>query len=177
MIYLFAGHHLNDPGARAVDGTTEAQLTIEFRNLMLQFIPARSVIIDNDRETLPQLINRVRPGSGSVMLDCHFNSATATASGIETFIADGANADSRAFGADLVVTGSRLLGIPNRGVKTETESHRSRLGILHTPAGISALVELAFISNPEDLRRYHANKYALAKAYAGLLIKWDALRA
>jgi N-acetylmuramoyl-L-alanine amidase len=176
MIFLFAGHSLNDPGAPGIDGVSEAELTMEFRNLILKELPSEQVIMDEDEYSLKQLIEKIHPGSGSVLLDCHFNSAGKTASGTEVIVADKANKDSRQFAAELVFTTTAILGIPNRGVKSEKETHRGRLGILHTPAGIAALSEIAFISNSADLERYHTNKQELARAYARILLSWDALR-
>lgn len=176
MIFLFAGHNFNDPGAIGVDGVSEAKLTMEFRDLVFNRLPSKQVIRDDDEQSLAQLIKQIKPGSGSVLLDCHFNSAGKTATGTEVIIADQANADSRKFASELAFISAAILGIPNRGVKSEKESHRGRLGILHTAAGIAALTEIAFISNPKDLERYHANKINLADSYARLLMHWDGLK-
>ena len=175
MIYLSAGHHLNDPGAIA-NGARENKLTIELRDLTLQHIPAAQVITDKDTETLAQYINRIQPGSGSVLLEYHFDAGGPSATGMTIIVADNANADSRAFAADLAATGSRILGIRNRGVIAEKQSARGRLGILHTGAGIAALAEVCFITNTDDLAHYNNAKQKLAKAWADLLIKYDALR-
>ena len=176
MIFLFAGHSLNDPGAIGADGVPEAELTMEFKDLVFRELPSAQVIRDDDQDSLKQLIQQIRPGSGSVLLDCHFNSAGRTASGTEIIIAEDANKNSKAFAAELAITTTAILDIPNRGVKFERDSHRGRLGILHTPAGIAALAEIAFISNPRDLQRYHSSKEDLARAYARILLKWDAMQ-
>ena len=67
------------------------------------------------------------------------------------------------------------MGIANRGVKTEKQTARKGIGILNLKAGISVLVEVCFMSNPNDLRAYLKNKEAVACALVDLAIKYDDL--
>lgn len=175
MIYLSAGHHLKDPGA--VSGPyQESKLTMELRDLIIPHLKGQKVVTDNDTETLGQYLARIEPGSGSVALEIHFNaSANPASTGVEVLVADGANLPSKAFAADLCSVTATTLGIRNRGVINETKSARGRLGFLHEPAGVIALIEIGFITSSVDMVAYNSKKNDLAKAIAGLLVKYEGM--
>lgn len=175
MIYLSAGHNLNDPGAVS-GGRQENKLTIELRDLILPHLKGGKIVTDKDNETLAEYIKRIEPGSGSVALEIHFNaSANTDASGVEVLVPDAANAQSKAFANELSFIASRTLGIKNRGVKNESQSARGRLGFLHEPAGVIALIEIGFITSPIDMAAYDAHKNELAADIAILLIRYEGL--
>lgn len=176
VVYPSAGHHDNDPGAVS-NGYKEADLTKEFRNLLLQEFDkvSHSYITDKDWESNSQYQGRIKPGSGSVLLDNHFNAGPATATGAEVYIAANATGHSLAFATRLAETTSRILGIKNRGVKRENASQHSRIGILHKGAGIAALLEICFITNKGDMEKYQEKKQELAKAIAAICIEFDNL--
>jgi N-acetylmuramoyl-L-alanine amidase len=180
MIFLSAGHHFNphgaDPGAVNKQGVKEATLTKELRDLTLAELKklGASVTIDNDAETLAQYIGRISPGSGSVVCEYHFNAGIEAAHGAETLVKRSPTQAERNLAKevnDVFVA----VGIKDRGVKTEVDSARGRLAILNTGAGLSILPEVCFISNPNDLAKYHANKLIFAKKIAAILAKYDNL--
>jgi N-acetylmuramoyl-L-alanine amidase len=175
MIYLFAGHNKRDPGTTGVDGITEAELAIELRDMIAAELAdmGANFILDNDNETLTQLITRIKPGIASVLCDLHFNSAAQLATGTECLVADNAHQRSHSLALELQQTIISATGFFNRGVKTEKNSHRGRLGILHTAAGMAVLAEICFINNPKDLATYHKNKGVLAKRMAIVLKRHD----
>ena len=176
VVFPIAGHHNNDPGAMA-NGYKESDLTKELRNLISDELSKRNHrhIMDDDAETNRQYQNRIKPGSGSVILDIHFDAAQPSASGTAAFVANNANINSQKFASELAAVTSKILGIPSRGVRTEGQSQHSKIGILHKGAGIAALIEVCFITNTSDMIKYQANKQNLAKAYAEILIKYDNL--
>jgi N-acetylmuramoyl-L-alanine amidase len=79
-----------------------------------------------------------------------------------------------AFAKELVEATAFRLGIKNRGVINEAQSHRGRLGLMREK-GIVCLLELCFISNKSDIEAYQENKEALAKDIADLVIKYENL--
>lgn len=177
MIFNIAGHHNNDPGAvhRSVK---EADKTKELRNLISKILNQRGHrhVVDNDNETNTQLQNRIKPGTGSVLVDLHFNAASnPSATGTEVIVSNAANANSRAMAKELVDGTARILGVRNRGVKTEAQTARGRIGILNLNAGISCLLEVCFISNANDMQLYELKKNELADFYATTYIKYDKL--
>jgi N-acetylmuramoyl-L-alanine amidase len=175
VIYPIAGHSNNDPGAVS-NNVTEASKTQELRNLIAAFLKQKGHkhIVDNDAETNRQLQNRIRPGNGSVLVDHHFNASTnALATGCEVIIANNSNSHSKIIAKELAEGTAKILGITNRGVKTESQTHRGKIGIVNIGAGIACLVEVCFLSNKNDMASYELHKEALAKFYAETYIKYD----
>lgn len=180
MIFLSAGHNSKsktikqDPGAVA-NGYKEGDLTIEFRDLVKKELDTMGVkyITDLDEESLSMYLHRITTGSGSVVLEYHFDAASNTSvGGTTSLVEEEADRLDRAFAKEIVDSTSKILGISNRGVKSESESHRGRLGLMREE-GIICLCELAFITSVSDLEKYHQNKHELAKAHALILKKYE----
>lgn len=176
MIFISAGHHNADPGAVS-NGVKEADLTKELRDLICKELATAkaSFISDKDFETLSQYISRIKPGSGSVVCEVHFNAGSPNATGVETIVRANAAKESIALAKAINNAVVNASGLYNRGVKDETQSHRGRLAILHTAAGISVLPELCFITNKNDLVLYNKAKKEIAKGIAKALIEADRL--
>lgn len=177
VVYPSAGHHDKDPGAVA-NGWKEADLTKELRNLMIAEFNLRNhkIIVDQDWETNSQYQKRIKPGSGSVIMDLHFNaSSNDKSTGVEVIVNNNASKHSVDLATEICERLSNIMKIPNRGVKTEKQTARGRIGILNLKAGISVLVEVCFMNNPNDLRAYLNNKEAVACALVDLAIKYDDL--
>lgn len=176
-IYVSAGHHLKDPGAIA-NGLQENQLTIRVRDRVIYFLKelGAKVFQDVDKETLNEYLARIKPGSGSVVCEFHFDAASPAATGTTVFYADNASDLSKNMAFDLAEDGAEKMGIKNRGAKSEKDSHRGKLGLLHTKAGIAALVEVGFITNSGDIDAFEKNFDELCKAYAHTLYFYDQLK-
>ena len=178
MIFLSAGHNPNgikpDPGAVA-NGFHEAVLAAEFRDLVGEYLKARGVkfITDKDDEKLAEYLKRIQTGTGSVVLEYHFDAAASeSATGTTALIEAEADRLDKAFAKELVDSTAKCYGIKNRGVKSESDSHRGRLGLMREE-GIIALVELGFITNMNDLRAHQFYKHSLAKLHAEIAIRYD----
>ncbi len=183
MIYASAGHNSKsrtikqDPGAVNKQGIKEGDLTIEFRDLVKHELDLLGMkyISDTEEENLSMYLSRVQTGNASVVVEYHFDSAaSSTATGCTGLIEGEADRLDRAFAKELNDSTASILGIKNRGVISETESHRGRLGLMRED-GIICLVELCFISNPDDLSRYNTKKKELAKAHALIIKKYEEL--
>lgn len=174
VVYPSAGHHDADQGASG-NGYKEADVTKLIRNLMIAEFNRRNhkIIVDKDWETNTQYQRRIKPGNGSVIMDLHLNAATPSASGIEVYVNNNASKESIALATEICAELSKIMNIPNRGVKLEINSPRKRIGILNLKAGISVLVELCFITNKRDIEALLANKEAVAKKLVDLAIKYD----
>ena len=173
-LFPLAGHHNHDSGAVS-NGVKEADLTKELRNLVLCELDEFGFVdyeTDNDNDSLGVVIKKIHPTATDVVFDIHFNaSSNPEATGTEVLISSQAGEKSKALATEVAAYTANLLGIKNRGVKTEAESARGRLAILNLK-GAACLLEVCFITNPNDLKSYHANKERLAKALAVLLIKY-----
>ena len=180
MIFISAGHNPNgikvDNGAVA-NGYTEANLAINFRELVeielsklkMQFVT------DRDDERLAQYLERIKTGNASVVLEFHFDAAAnPKATGATSIIGVDADRLDIAFAREIVNCTSTILGIKNRGVISEAQSHRGRLGLMREN-GIVSLLELCFITNKLDLERYFKNKFVLAREIAKIIARYEAM--
>lgn len=170
-IYLSAGHYEKDSGAVG-NGYKENELCIELRDMVVPRLGGYRVITDKDCETLSQYLARIKPGNASVVVEIHFNAATPSATGTEVLIADNHNTLSRDLADDLSTEIASTLCIPNRGVKTESQSARGRLAFVRQE-GACALIEVCFISNKKDMESYQKHKEEVAEAIAELLKEYD----
>ena len=80
----------------------------------------------------------------------------------------------KSFGQELVNAVSNILKIKNRGLITEKQSARGRLGLMREQ-GTVCLLELCFISNKEDMARYELCKHELAEVIANIVYKYENL--
>lgn len=170
MIYLLAGHHLADPGAVS-GGVKESDLTIELRNLVVPYLVQSGLQykVDDDRNTLSQVIAKIDSTEKCVILDLHWNAASSNqANGLEVVIPERSTDNERFYGDLLAKEGSKALGIRNRGVIPESRTARKSLAIMR-PHGMNLLLEVCFITNPKDMAAYQRNKHTLAKVIASVL--------
>ena len=181
MIFISPGHHSKatkikqDPGAVNAQGIKEGDLTIEFRDLVCKELDLKGVkyTTDTNEETLSAYLKRIQTGTGSVVLEYHFDASDKpTATGATGLIELEADRLDKAFAKELTDSTAIALGIKNRGVITEAQSHRGKLGLMREE-GIICLMEICFITNPDDLKAYHAGKHKLAKTHADILIKYE----
>ncbi|CAA7196755.1 N-acetylmuramoyl-L-alanine amidase [Chryseobacterium potabilaquae] len=177
MIFISAGHHNNDPGAVA-NGYIERDLTKDVRNIIIQNLDVKNVIQDKDFETNAQYQRRIKPGSGSVVFDIHFNSGNPTVGGTECYVNQKDFADKNSLSYkmadEICKLTSKILGIRNRGVKPDSLSQHSKIGILNLGSGISVLWEICFISSVLDMQSYLQKKNELLKEIVNILRKYDA---
>lgn len=178
--FISAGHNPKgikvDPGAVA-NGLHEADLNIEFRDLVVNELNSLGVkvITDKDDERLSDYLKRIKTGNGSVVLEFHFDAAASpSATGTTSLYGNDADRLDIAFAQELVNITSKILGIKNRGAISEAQSHRGSLGLMRKE-GIVALLELGFISNPNDIKQYNLNKFTLAKEIAKIVKRYEDL--
>lgn len=179
MIFVSAGHCpysvKKDFGAEGC-GLKEGLLTIEMRDLVVKelTILGKKFITDKDDETLGEYLNRIQTGSGSVVCEFHFDAFNGTASGSTALVGNDADRFDKAFAKELVDATATILQIPNRSVKSESESHRGTLGLMREQ-GTVCLLEICFIDNQSDIDKYQQKKQELAKKYAEILAKYEDL--
>lgn len=178
--FISAGHNPQgikpDPGAVA-NGFHEANLAVEFRNLVVAELQKRKVkvITDKDNERLGEYLKRIETGSGSVVIEYHFDAAAATtATGTTSLIGSDADRLDTAFAKELVEATAAILKIKNRGVLSEKDSHRGSLGLMREQ-GIVCLQEVCFITNRKDLDSFFLNKKELAAKHAEIIERYEKL--
>lgn len=178
MLFVSAGHSTKkgkDNGAIGIDGITEGQRTEEFRNLFVAECKKLGITVnvDGTDTILAETMNIFKKYSNpdSILIEFHFNaSSSQSASGIEVLIPKSSEATylEKFIAEQFTIVGAEVLGIKNRGVKTEDQSHRGSLGWMRL-AGHNILPELCFISNKSDINLYDANKELLANRYAKII--------
>lgn len=167
MILISAGHSNSDPGAVG-NGYTEAQIVTEFRNLVAFYLKRAEVdfITDGEGEDNKPLRDAIELAkTADLAVEFHCNSfSNPAATGVETL----SDFKHRKLGGQICQAISGVLGITNRGAKGESAGQHSRLGFVRA-GGI--IVELFFISNPDDVAVYQAKKWLVAHAVAELLME------
>jgi len=165
-LFISAGHSNADPGAVG-NGYSEADIVLEFRDLLAEALRVRGVAFSRDGDhghNLPLSKAWRLAATHDIALEFHCNAFHApTATGVET-LGWPTNTD---LGRRVCNAISETLGITNRGAKSEASGQHSRLAFVSRGGGI--IVELFFISNPGDLAAYQRWKQQLAELLADLL--------
>lgn len=163
-ILLIAGHGAGDPGACSSYGT-EATETRKVVEMLKSHFKSYEVTVD----VYPISRNAYYDaGSGSLqvnfanydyVLEIHFNSsANASATGVEIWVTSSETATTV---EQAIVNKIAALGYPNRGVKKED------FRVIRTAKNCgtsSALLEVCFISNKNDMTTYNAKFSEICKA-------------
>lgn len=170
-ILISAGHSNTDPGA-VVFGRKESEIAVEFRTILVKCLADLGIQAETDgkgKDNLP-LRDAVKLANGKdIAIELHLNaSANATASGVETL----SGPEHMDLGARLCAAISKALNIRNRGAKPENAGQHHRLAFVQA-GGI--ILELFFLTNPNDLAAYDGRKWPLARAVAQVIE--DAYRA
>lgn len=145
----------------------EADIVTDFRNIVAFYLQRSNVMYAADgtgNENLPlaQAVKLIRPGS--IAVEFHCNSFTnPLASGVETLSQE----RDKQLGGRLCAAVATTLDISNRGAKSEGSGQHSRLAFVRA-GGI--ILELFFLSNPNDLRRYLDKKWLVAREVANILM-------
>jgi len=164
-LFISAGHSNKDPGAVG-NGYTEADIVLEFRNLLGDELKKLDICFTMDGEKnvnlpLSDAINLAKISDIAIEFHCNsFHKPSAT--GCETLSDDHFDLCDK-----INQTISDTLNINNRGSKGQSSGQHSRLGFISKGKGI--IVELFFISNPDDVTKYQSNKQELARRMAIIL--------
>lgn len=169
-VFISAGHQSNT-GANGFikEGVEAIYLRDKITSIIKEKAPNLEVANDSDEDSLQQTIQGMRTFKPDVSIDVHFNSfSKETASGTEIYIGD---EKSRILAEKIVSTVAETLGIKNRGVKTESSSQHSRLGMLHGVQDAKLmLLEVCFVTNKCDVCKYNLNKDILAERLADVIM-------
>jgi len=165
-LFISAGHSDTDPGATG-HGMTEADIVLEFRDLLADALRHRGLVFDKDGERGQNLPLRDAVGaakSHNIAVEFHCNAFTnPAASGVETL----SSRENYPLGESLCNAIATVLGINNRGAKGESSGQHSRLAFIRDGGGV--IVELFFITNKKDLSTYIANRRRVVDAVADVL--------
>lgn len=170
IILISAGHSTvppKDSGAVGC-GFTEAKEALRLRDAVAAKLRARGFDVIEDgadgvSEPLTKAIALAK--RATVAVEIHFNAGPPKATGIEVLAKPKLKTLSQKLaGAVAMATGLVLRG--EKGWKPDNSGQHHRLGFCE--AG-GAILEVAFISNAEDMCRYNANFEAIAENLANAL--------
>jgi N-acetylmuramoyl-L-alanine amidase len=181
-IFISAGHggYENgalDPGVQA-GGTTEAREMILLRDLIvteLRSRPGMQVLSVPDDLSMNQSIAWInnRSQAGDVALEIHANAfANPTGRGASVYYI--ANNDQRKKNAEQLLLGllRRVPQLPNRGVKPDTATTLGSLPFNRWVIIPSLLMEVCFLTNPEDRYLLQNRRRDFAVGIADGLVAW-----
>lgn len=162
-----------DEGAENKDGTTELDWNQDLAHRILRDITEPSirlhgVVVHRVTEKL-QPVTETNETRADMAIELHLNS-TPGASGTEMIHYPG-SARGMKLASLLQAAAVRVLGLPNRGIKTPQGGGRGLRWLKNTnmPA---VIVESFFIDNDGDLSVGNEKKDELAKAYADALVEF-----
>ena len=157
-LLLIAGHGANDPGACSSYGIERDEARKVVSRLVELFKNYKDVIVDiypidrncyNDVTTSRVQVNMA---NYDYVFEVHFNSATASARGTEVWVTP---IESSIAVEKKIVDNLASVGFSNRGVKKE---YFAVISFAKNKGVSSALVEVCFISNQNDMNLYR-NKF------------------
>ena len=171
-IFISAGHSMTDSGAVALDGTKEADVAVELRNIVAFYLKRSGykVLTDGlnkENYALRDAIKLINKSDFAVEIHCNAFSNPA-AKGVEVL----AGSNHKAVSKSLASSVSDSMGIPIRGseggYKTEGSGQHSRLGFIR--AG-GVILETFFISNPSELATYKSKCWLIGRSIAEAITK------
>ncbi len=181
-IFISAGHGGleftgSDPGVVAA-GTTEAQEMMLLRDQVVQELRSRGfqVLSVPDElslgDTLGWINGRAQPGD--VALELHANASSNPSSRGATAYYITNNPDRKAH-ADLLLLAllRRLPQLPNLGPKPDTSTGTGRLAFCRDAVVPSLLIEVCFLSNPDDRSLLQNRRRDIALGIADGLASWS----
>ncbi|NJN32389.1 MAG: cell wall hydrolase [Synechococcales cyanobacterium RM1_1_8] len=181
-IFLSAGHGgfengVADPGAIA-GGTTEAQEMIQLRDLMVLELRSRSLevlsIPDDLSESQTTFWINSRARAGDVAFEIHVGSFTnPSLRGATCFYI--ANNDQRQKQAEFLLLSMlrRVPQIPSRGAQPDTATGLGRLSFCRDIVPASLLMEVAYLTNPDDRSLLQSQRKNFAIGLAEGLAAWS----
>jgi N-acetylmuramoyl-L-alanine amidase len=166
---ITAGHGAGDPGAVAADGTTEAALVTELRDIVADKLrkAGHAVKTDGARwQNLPLVHALTLVPGADVAIELHMNAATSTtARGVEVISLPARKELARTIARRI----AHVLETPVRGAGgwiDQAQSARGRLGFVRL-GGL--VVEVGFISNTEELHKVRTRLWLVASAIVAAL--------
>ncbi len=172
VIVLDPGHGGSDPGAIGPGGTREKDVNLKIALAASAWLQKQGVQVvltrvDDYDVSLQNRCDIANQAGAACFVSIHCNAATdPDAQGAETYYHDDSEEGRKL--AQCLQENVTALGLPGRGAKSDFNLHQSGLYVLRNTVMPAALVEVAFISNPDEEAWLNdpANQDAAGKAIA-----------
>ncbi|MBR5284972.1 MAG: N-acetylmuramoyl-L-alanine amidase [Clostridia bacterium] len=174
-VCIDAGHGGSDPGATDLDGSRwesedNLSLALAVENYLRTDYPDIEVLLTRREDTALTLQQRCKAANdfrADLFVSLHRNSAESDAAGVEIWIPSGKPAPDKIL-AETILQNLRTVGLSDdRGVRSGTAKNpNTNYYVLGNTDMPSCLVELGFISSPEDNRLLDTHHDAYARAIA-----------
>ena len=154
LLLNIAGHSVAQKGAKAFNGRFEHDYTRDLQKrvtrlasepiLVGDVLKPRWVVVE-DCETLN--LNQVISSTGKQGrgIDIHFNNNNPNATGTETFVSGNTSKENKTLATSISKAIAEELGLRNRGLKYESESHQGVLGMLSKTKVPFIIIEVCFL--------------------------------
>ncbi|MGB3200377.1 MAG: N-acetylmuramoyl-L-alanine amidase [Nodosilinea sp.] len=182
QIFISAGHGgfengVVDPGA-VLPGTTEAAEMIQIRDLVVAELRSRNFSVLavpdelSDAQTLAWINARCRPDDVALEIHAGAFSNPAVRGAAVFYIARN---EVRRSHAELLLLAliRRVPSLPSRGVKPDTESPTGMLPFCRSLGCPSLLMEVGYLTNPQDLAIIQRQRRDVALGIADGLASWS----
>lgn len=176
-IFISAGHGAGDPGAVA-GGTTEAQEMILLRDQIVPELRSRGfeVLSAPDDQSPSQKLSWInaRTLTGDVAIEIHADAYENPGTRGATVFYIAGNTE-RKNQADILLLAllRRLPQLPNRGAKPDTATGTGRVAFCRQVSIPSLLMEVGFLTNPDDRLLLQSRRHDIALGIADGLIAWS----
>lgn len=146
-IFINSGHGGKDPGAVSKSGNKEADITAKVADILVKRLILNGYPVEfyQQKNYLTEVSKKENKSGATLFISIHCNSFSNPKShGIETLFYKGSAKGlkiAEIFQEELV----KATGLYNRGVKPRSDLH-----VLKATKAPAVLVELAFLSNPEE---------------------------
>jgi len=163
-----------DPGAVGPSGLKESDVTLALAVQLGNFLLAlgeEALICDRNLYSSERGAQASREGC-DILISLHTNSGSPQAKGIEAWFAHGNEEGKRLAGSVLGVLVSET-GAVSRGIKDDEDwrpgndpTWKGGMGVLRSFRGPGVLLEIIFISNPEEEKLLRSSEFLKRCAYA-----------
>jgi len=179
---ISAGHSNTegrDQGANT-HGRVEGLETVKLRDLLVSNFKHNGITVnvDKDDSVTKETVAVFKQyfDEHDILIDIHFNASTnERATGTEVIIPEKYSTFEYSIASDVCRTISNVLGIHNRGVKTESQTARGHLAWM-TMNAETILIEVCFLSNETDMRKYYSYQVKLVKELVNIISNYKSLQ-